>query len=303
MASFRRTSDSNDERKVRWYHKLRDKYRLVILNEDTFEEKLSFKLSRLNVFVVTGTLANILIFLTTYLIAFTPLREYIPGYSSANLQKDLYELQVRTDSIGEALKNRDLYISNLKSLLSGEVVPVPDQPAVQADSLVRSGYSRISNLRSKEDSMLRKEYEQENLYNLNVDSRSSQRQNTPVSKLNFYTPVKGIVTNRFDASRRHYGIDIATRQNEAVKAAYDGVVFFSEWTAETGNVIAIQHSGAVITVYKHNSVLLRKQGAYVRAGESIAIIGNTGEYSTGPHLHFELWINSSPVDPEKYLTF
>ncbi|MEA5111340.1 hypothetical protein SDC9_20513 [bioreactor metagenome] len=303
MASFRRTSDSNDERKVRWYHKLRDKYRLVILNEDTFEEKLSFKLSRLNVFVVTGTLAIILIFLTTYLIAFTPLREYIPGYSSANLQKDLYELQVRTDSIGEALKNRDLYISNLKSLLSGEVVPVPDQPAVQADSLVRSGYSRISNLRSKEDSMLRKEYEQENLYNLNVDSRSSQRQNTPVSKLNFYTPVKGIVTNRFDASRRHYGIDIATRQNEAVKAAYDGVVFFSEWTAETGNVIAIQHSGAVITVYKHNSVLLRKQGAYVRAGESIAIIGNTGEYSTGPHLHFELWINSSPVDPEKYLTF
>ncbi len=303
MASFRRTSDSNDERKVRWYHKLRDKYRLVILNEDTFEEKLSFKLSRLNVFVVTGTLAIILIFLTTYLIAFTPLREYIPGYSSANLQKDLYELQVRTDSIGEALKNRDLYISNLKSLLSGEVVPVPDQPVVQADSLVRSGYSRISNLRSKEDSMLRKEYEQENLYNLNVDSRSSQRQNTPVSKLNFYTPVKGIVTNRFDASRRHYGIDIATRQNEAVKAAYDGVVFFSEWTAETGNVIAIQHSGAVITVYKHNSVLLRKQGAYVRAGESIAIIGNTGEYSTGPHLHFELWINSSPVDPEKYLTF
>lgn len=303
MASFRRTSDSNDERKVRWYHKLRDKYRLVILNEDTFEEKLSFKLSRLNVFVVSGTLAIILIFLTTYLIAFTPLREYIPGYSSANLQKDLYELQVRTDSIGEALKNRDLYISNLKSLLSGEVVPVPDQPAVQADSLVRSGYSRISNLRSKEDSMLRKEYEQENLYNLNVDSRSSQRQNTPVSKLNFYTPVKGIVTNRFDASRRHYGIDIATRQNEAVKAAYDGVVFFSEWTAETGNVIAIQHSGAVITVYKHNSVLLRKQGAYVRAGESIAIIGNTGEYSTGPHLHFELWINSSPVDPEKYLTF
>lgn len=303
MASFRRTSDSNDERKVRWYHKLRDKYRLVILNEDTFEEKLSFKLSRLNVFVVSGTLAIILIFLTTYLIAFTPLREYIPGYSSANLQKDLYELQVRTDSIGEALKNRDLYISNLKSLLSGEVVPVPDQPVVQADSLVRSGYSRISNLRSKEDSMLRKEYEQENLYNLNVDSRSSQRQNTPVSKLNFYTPVKGIVTNRFDASRRHYGIDIATRQNEAVKAAYDGVVFFSEWTAETGNVIAIQHSGAVITVYKHNSVLLRKQGAYVRAGESIAIIGNTGEYSTGPHLHFELWINSSPVDPEKYLTF
>jgi murein DD-endopeptidase MepM/ murein hydrolase activator NlpD len=303
MASFRRTSDSNDERKVRWYHKLRDKYRLVILNEDTFEEKLSFKLSRLNVFVVTGTLAIILIFLTTYLIAFTPLREYIPGYSNANLQKDLYELQVRTDSIGEALKNRDLYILNLKRLLSGEVIPLPDQPAIQTDSLVRSGYSGISNLRSKEDSLLRKEYEQENLYNLNLDSRSSPRQNTPVSKLNFYAPVKGIVTNRFDASRRHYGIDIATRQNEAVKAAYDGVVFFSEWTAETGNVIAIQHTGAVITVYKHNSVLLRKQGAYVRAGESIAIIGNTGEYSTGPHLHFELWINSSPVDPEKYLTF
>ncbi|HPJ62112.1 MAG: M23 family metallopeptidase [Lentimicrobium sp.] len=303
MASFRRTSESNDERKVRWYHKLRDKYRLVILNEDTFEEKLSFKLSRLNVFVVAGTLAIILIFLTTYLIAFTPLREYIPGYSNPTLQRDLYEFQLRADSIEEALKNRDLYITNIKSLLSGESIREPDQPVVQPDSAVRAGYSRISNLKSREDSMLRKEYEQANLYNLNLESRSSSRQNIPLSKLNFYAPVKGIVTNHFDASKQHYGIDIVTSRNEAVKAAYDGVVFFSEWTAETGNVIAIQHSGAVVTVYKHNSVLLRKQGAYVRAGESIAIIGNTGEYSTGPHLHFELWINSTPVDPEKYLTF
>ncbi len=121
--------------------------------------------------------------------------------------------------------------------------------------------------------------------------------------MNFFTPIKGIVTNHFDASKQHFGVDLAAPRNEAVKAAYDGVVFFSEWTAETGNVLAIQHPANVITVYKHNSVLLRKQGAFVRAGETISIIGNSGELSTGPHLHFEIWINGTAVDPEKFMSF
>lgn len=302
MAFRKAVADPDSEKKVRWYHKLRDKYRLIILNEDTFEEKLSFRLSRLNVFVVTGMLAIILIFLTTYLIAFTPLREYIPGYMDTSIQKDLYELQLRADSIEDAVKSKDLFIRNMKKVLSGEdfeIVMANELP----DSAGRAKYAGINITRSKEDSILRADYEAQNLYNLKVGEKEPERKNLPLSKLRFFTPLKGIISNRFNPSQRHFGIDVASTINEAVKSAYDGTVIFSEWTAETGYVIAIQHPGNVISVYKHNSVLLRKQGAFVRAGETIAIVGDSGEFSTGPHLHFELWINGKAVNPEDYIVF
>ncbi|HPG32806.1 MAG: M23 family metallopeptidase [Lentimicrobiaceae bacterium] len=303
MASRKSGVNADAEKKVRWYHKLRDKYRLIILNEDTFEEKLSFRLSRLNVFVVTGMLAIILVFLTSYLIAFTPLREYIPGYKDTNIQKDLYELQLKSDSIEQAVRAKDLYINNMRRVLLGEEPSDISAEQPKLDSVGRARYAGIDNKKSKDDSLLRAEYEAQNLYNLKVGEKDAVRRNLPLSKLNFFTPLKGSVTNKFNASQQHYGVDIAAARNEAVKSTYDGTVIFSEWTAETGHVIAIQHAGNVVSVYKHNSVLLRKQGAFVKAGESIAIVGESGEYSTGPHLHFELWINGSPVDPENYMVF
>lgn len=303
MASRNRNNGDGSEKKVRWHQKLRDKYRLIILNEDTFEEKLSFRMSRLNVFVVTGMLAIILVFLTSYLIAFTPLREYIPGYKDTNIQEELYELQLRADSIEKAVRAKDLYINNMRKVLLGENPEEPRVTETRADSAAQVRYAGISNKKTREDSMLRAEYEGQNLYNIKVGDKGVTRRDVPLSKLNFFTPLKGMVTNKFDASRQHFGVDVAAASNEAVKAAYDGTVIFSEWTAETGHVIAIQHVGNVVSVYKHNSVLLRKQGAFVRAGESIAIVGESGEYSTGPHLHFELWINGSPVNPENYMIF
>ncbi|MDY0101642.1 MAG: M23 family metallopeptidase [Lentimicrobium sp.] len=303
MAISTRPPDAGNETRVPWYHRLRDKYRLVILNEDSFEEKVSVRLSRLNVFIITGMLAIILIFLTTYLIAFTPLREFIPGYSDTGVQKELYELQLKADSIELAVSQKDKFIENMNRVLNGEVIDTVYNPMTAVDSVTRGNYARISIKKSKEDSILRAEYEKENLYNIRPAIESNSVRKASLSTINFFTPVKGIITNRFDASKGHYGIDIASAMNESVKAAYDGVVFFSEWTVETGNVIAIQHPGNIVTVYKHNAVLLRKQGAFVRAGESIAIVGDTGELSTGPHLHFELWINSASVDPELYMTF
>ncbi|PKO97596.1 MAG: peptidase M23 [Bacteroidetes bacterium HGW-Bacteroidetes-9] len=302
MAFRKAVADPDSEKKVRWYHKLRDKYRLIILNEDTFEEKLSFRLSRLNVFVVTGMLAIILIFLTTYLIAFTPLREYIPGYKDTNIQNDLYELQLRADSIEEAVRSKDLFIRNMKKVLAGEDFET-EMANELPDSAGRAKYAGINNTRSKEDSILRADYEAQNLYNLKVGEKETERKNLPLSKLRFFTPLKGIISNRFNPSQQHFGLDVAAASNEAIKSAYDGTVIFSEWTAETGYVIAIQHPGNVISVYKHNSVLLRKQGAFVRAGETIAIVGDSGEFSTGPHLHFELWINGKAVNPEDYIKF
>jgi len=291
------------EKRVRWYHKLRDKYRLIILDEDSFEEKLSFRLSRLNVFIVVGMMAIILVFLTSYLIAFTPLREFIPGYKDTSIQKELYELQLKADSIEQAVKSKDLFIRNMKRVLSGEELSEVDQPLVKADSAKRSDYAKINNARSREDSLLRNEYEAQNLYNIKSGDKESSDKNITLNRLSFFTPLKGLITNRFNPLQQHFGIDIASARNESVKAAYNGTVIFSEWTAETGHVIAVQHSGNIITVYKHNSVLLRRQGAFVRAGESIAIVGESGEYSTGPHLHFELWINGKAVNPEDYMVF
>ncbi|KAF0202153.1 MAG: metalloendopeptidase-like membrane [Bacteroidetes bacterium] len=303
MLFSKRTPEAGNEANIRWYHKLRAKYRLIILNEDSFEEKVSFRLSRLNVFIVTGALAIILIFLTIYLIAFTPLREYIPGYSDTGIQRDLYELQLRADSIETALMQKDLFIVNMRKLISGEAVDSVYNPLPASDSATRANYARISLSKSKEDSILRADYERENLYNIRTNDNSKDSRKASLSTISFFTPVKGVITSRFDASKNHYGIDIVSGQNEAVKAAFDGVVFFSEWTSETGNVIAVQHPGNIVTVYKHCAVLLRKQGAFVRAGESIAIVGDSGSLTTGPHLHFELWINSAPVDPELYMTF
>lgn len=303
MLFSKRTPEAGNEANIRWYHKLRAKYRLIILNEDSFEEKVSFRLSRLNVFIVTGALAIILIFLTIYLIAFTPLREYIPGYSDTGIQRDLYELQLRADSIETALMQKDLFIVNMRKLISGEAVDSVYNPLPASDSATRANYARISLSKSKEDSILRADYERENLYNIRTSDNSKDSRKASLSTISFFTPVKGVITSRFDASKNHYGIDIVSGQNEAVKAAFDGVVFFSEWTSETGNVIAVQHPGNIVTVYKHCAVLLRKQGAFVRAGESIAIVGDSGSLTTGPHLHFELWINSAPVDPELYMTF
>lgn len=303
MATSRRPPEAGTETRVRWYQKLRDKYRLIILNEDTFEEKLSIRLSRLNVFVITGSLAIILVFFTTWIIAFTPLREYIPGYNDTGIQKELYELQLRADSIETALMQKDLFFDNMRRVINGEVVDSVYSPLPVTDSATRDRYAGIMLSRSKEDSMLRAEFEKDNLYKIRSNEDGRPGRNSSLSTISFYTPVKGIVTSRFDASKNHYGIDVASVKNEAVKAAYEGIVFFSEWTAETGNVIAIQHPGNIVTVYKHNAVLLRRQGAFVKAGESIAIVGDSGSLTTGPHLHFELWINSAPVDPELYMTF
>lgn len=297
--SSNKNSNEFSEKKTPWYRKLRDKYRLIILNEDTFEEKLSFRLSRLNVFVVIGMLAIIFIFLTTYLIAFTPLREFIPGYSNTGVQKELYELQIRADSLEQAFKSKDLFINNMRKVIAGSPEFEATKP-IKDDSLDLDKYEKISIKRSKADSLLRIEYERSNQYALLQNNVSPEKKATTIIS-RFFTPVKGIVTNKFNASTKHYGVDIVAKKNEAIKSVYDGMVIFSEWSSTTGHVIALQHTNNVISVYKHNSVILKKQGTHVKVGESIAIIGESGEFTTGPHLHFELWINGNPVDPEKYI--
>ncbi len=282
------------------YHKLKSKFRLVIMRDDTFEEKLSFRLSRLNVFVATGTIVIILIIATTFIIAFTPLREYIPGYADVNIDRNLRELSLKVDSLQMDVMQKDLYIKNIKNIIEGK----DGKSNVVKEEKTGINYDTIEIVKSKEDSLLRLEMENADQYSLAFGSNAGTAPSaTSISSFLFFTPLKGIVISKFNSKTKHYGVDIVAAKNEAVKSTLDGTVIFSSWTIETGYSIAIQHSGNIVSVYKHNSTLLKKEGDYVEAGEVIAIVGSSGELSTGPHLHFEIWFNSNPVNPEEYIAF
>jgi len=288
-------------KKVKWYNKLKWKYRLVFMHDETLEERLTFRLTPLNVFIALGIIIIILIFLTSVLIAFTPLREYIPGYTNVSLKKDLYELQIKTDSIEKDLVRKDLFIANLKRIVSGE--DLIDDRALPRDTT--TSYNDIKLTRSQEDSLLRDEIENQSKYSLHqIESaeKGPQRRLT-LGNMLFFTPIKGVVTNEFDADRQHFGIDIVSKKDEAIKSVLNGTVIFSTWTVETGYVIGIQHQQGIVSIYKHNSALLKQAGDMVKAGEVIAIIGETGELTTGPHLHFELWSQGTPVNPQDYISF
>ncbi|MBE0663091.1 MAG: M23 family metallopeptidase [Bacteroidales bacterium] len=286
-------------KKKRWYQRMRARYRLVIRDDETYEEKLSFRLSRLNVFVFAGSIAILLIILTTYIIAFTSLREYIPGYTDVNLSKNVYDLHTRADSLEFVLGANEQYLSNLRLILLGE--DPEDINYEKNDSLLRQ-YTEVQITHSKADSLLREEFEnQVRMYS--ITGTSEIISTGKLSGQLFFSPLKGIVTNEFNPLENHYGIDIVAPENEVVKATLDGIVLISSWTIETGHVIVIQHQQNYISVYKHNAVLFKKEGAYVRAGEPIAIVGESGEYSTGPHLHFELWYNGNALNPRDYMIF
>ena len=300
MQSEPNIMEQQSKQKKKWTRKLRSKYKLVILNDQTYEERISFRLSRWNVFVAMGTIAIVLIALTIGLIAFTPLREYIPGYTDMSLYHKIDILEYRADSLEMDFRQKNLYLYNLKMILEGR------DTVNQIPETVESGinYDDVTITRSKEDSILRVDFEQQSMYNIFLikeDGKSSGR--SSVSDFIFFTPLNGIITNSFNPREKHFGVDIVAKKNEAVKATLNGVVIFVNWTLETGYVIGIQHQHNLFSVYKHNSSLLKDQGAFVRAGEPIAIVGESGEYSTGPHLHFEIWYDGTPLNPAELMIF
>jgi murein DD-endopeptidase MepM/ murein hydrolase activator NlpD len=288
------------KKQEKWYRKLRDKYKLVILNDETYEEKVSFKLSRLNVFVATGTIAILLIILTTILIAFTRLREYIPGYTDVSLYEQLYKIEELTDSLEADSRQKALYLENLRLILSGRDTTIVNP--VREDTV--GHYDDITGYPSENDSVFRDEFESQLMggeERIPVHDRGTAKPD--ISRFTFFTPLRGIVTSKFDPATKHYGVDIVSVQNEAIKATLDGVLIFTGWTLETGYTVCMQHENDLVSVYKHNSAILKEQGSYVKAGDPIAIIGSSGEFSTGPHLHFEIWYNGVPVDPAQFIKF
>lgn len=284
-----------NQKKSKFRQKITNKYRLVVLNEDSFQERLSFKLTILNIFVFGGIFSIVLIALTTLLIAYTPIREYIPGYASTQLKKDASRLLYETDSLKSRLKLIENYTKVLIPILSGED-PIAE---IDFDSLKKASAITIDEKKldaSKRDSLFREKVESKDRFPL-FDKAENK-----IDKV-FFAPLNGTVTQDFDVTNKHFAIDIVSVTGTPVKAIEDGRVIFSEWTAETGYVIILEHGTGFISVYKHNGVLLKQQGDFVKSGEAIATVGSTGELTTGPHLHFELWNNGYPVNPINYIDF
>lgn len=283
-----------NKKKGRFKQKLTDKYRLVVLNEDTFEERFSLKLSRLNVFVLGGVFSILLIAITAVIIAFTTIKEYIPGYASSKLKADAIQLTFDADSLKQKLAILENYTKALKPILTGEI------SSEEIDSLqVKARQITIDESEldaSKEDSLFREKIDRETRFAILNNAKSNV-------KIVFFAPLTGAISQDFEATSKHFAIDIVATTGTPVKAIADGTVIFSGWSAETGYVLLLKHDNDYISVYKHNGNLLKQQGDFVKSGEVIASVGSTGELSTGPHLHFELWKGGYAMNPTNFIDF
>lgn len=281
--------------KVRLWDRLKYKYKLSVINETSYEEVFNFRLSQLHVLTALSVLAVILVVLTILLIAFTGLREFIPGYPDGNMRQMIAQNALRVDSLENELLKRDRFFKSIRLVLNGGDTTSPRR-------------SREDTARYRNDTIRFQISEQENEFRAAIEERERFNLSLGMKEQNhdyyhFFPPVEGIVTQSFDEKKRHYGTDIVAKANAKVAAVLDGVVIFTDWTVKTGYVIQVQHTNDLISVYKHNSILLKKQGDYVRAGEVLGVVGNTGEESSGPHLHFELWRAGNPLNPENFIKF
>mgnify|MGYP000069937700 FL=1 len=283
-----------DQKKGKLKQKLTDKYRLVVLNEDTFEERISLKLSRLNVFVLGGIFSILLVAITAVIIAFTPIKEYIPGYLSTKLKADAVKLTFEADSLKQKLAILENYTKALKPVLTGEITSEEiDSLQVEARQITIDESELNA---SKEDSLFREKVERITQFALLDNAKSNV-------KIVFFAPLKGTISQSFDANSKHFAVDIVAKKGTPIKAAADGTVIFSGWSAETGYAIILKHNKDFITVYKHNGNLLKQQGDFVKSGEVIASVDSTGELTTGPHLHFELWKGGYAINPTNFIDF
>ena len=279
-----------------FWHRIRFKYKLSFINEGTLEEVWSFRLSKLSAFVTLALFACFLIAVTALIIITTPIRNYLPGYLDVEVRKEIVENALRADSLERMVAIHELYLSNVAGILSGTL---PLDSIRQIDSLATND-ENYEIPRSPSEEAFVKEFAEEEKYNLTV---LADPEKVPTDGVFFYKPVNGTVSAHYEAAIRHYGVDLVAKERESVLATLDGTVVYAGFDSNQGNVIQLQHKNGFISVYKHNALLLKEVGDIVQAGEAIALVGNTGKLSTGPHLHFELWYKGNPVNPEEYVAF
>jgi murein DD-endopeptidase MepM/ murein hydrolase activator NlpD len=268
------------------------KYRLTITDNFNYNEVFSMNISKLKfwsynflIFILGAAIAVLLFF-------YTPIKRTVPGYPSQDLSKMMVYHSLMLDSLSVEIQKRDTYLQNIRKVISGGIVE---------DTTFENNEPVSVELKNVQSDSIFNELVGPDKYKFSY--LQNPEQNKTLSELNFFTPVQGVVVNRFYAAPGHFGTDIVAEENSNISAILDGTVVFAEWSVATGYVVQIQHSNNIISIYKHNSDITVKSGERVNAGDVIAIMGNEGKYSTGPHLHIELWHNGMPVDPEAYINF
>jgi len=275
---------------------LRRKYRLILLNDTSLDEKFSLRLSPLNILMGILSLTIIMTSIVISLIAFTGLREYIPGYGTTEERRQMLKLSYKADSLEKKVQARDAYLQGLLTVLTETGGETSKRPARDSSGK----YIKLNTEPSKADIAFRQEFE---LKKQDKNLTKTQTYNGQLQDLLFFSPVKGIITRSFDPTHLHFGTDISTKEDEFIKATLDGTIIYRGFTAEDGNIIQIQHSNNVVSLYKHCSMVLKNAGEKVKSGEAIAVVGNTGENSKGAHLHFELWFNGIAVNAQDFVAF
>jgi murein DD-endopeptidase MepM/ murein hydrolase activator NlpD len=284
---------NKSKKKNAFLDKLTFKYRFVVINEDSFEERFSFKLNRLSVFVIGMLFSIFLIALTLVIIKYTPLKEYIQGYSSTEIKKETTEMMYKIDSLEQIISVNNLYIKNIQKVFTGEIKPMD----FNKDSVIAQlRLEDVDLAPSPIDSAFREEVEREDKFSVFEEA-------TKRTDIVFSSPIKGKISQQYNPKENHFAVDIAVEKGSPVKSVADGTVIFTGFTAGTGYVIIIEHINGIISVYKHNASLYKKQGDLVKSGEVIATAGSTGEFTTGTHLHFELWEGGYAVNPTNYIDF
>ncbi len=302
------STENKEEEK--WLDKLKHTYRLVIMRDESFEEVGSYRLTRLNIYLLLSTLIVATAFFVIMFIVFTPAKEWIPGYGDVNLRDDAEILAQYVQELEEKNKANNTYIESVKRIFAADYETADGIPAIDSSNVTPDSLLNLE--RIEEDEELRIAVESDELVKIpetvqnvkdGADAKFKPGRGVPLEQRHLIAPLKGEISNGFRQDKGHYGVDILAPKNTPIKSILDGIVIQSDWTLETGKTLAIQHSNNVISFYKHNSALLKKVGETVNAGEAVAIIGNTGTLSSGPHLHFELWYNGKVVDPAEYISF
>ena len=278
-----------------FFKKLFNDYKVVVSSEDTFEEKFAFKASKINVFVLILVYSVILISFTISVVFFTQLRELVPGYSSSDLLSRAIYLTQKTDSLERQIELNNKFYKSIEDVLSGKTDEFIERENIPIDSSLNEK-NLFSISPNSEDSILRNYVDGQDKFNLTKNE-------LVIENKMFFSPIKGDITQTFNFEENHFAIDIAADIGTPVKSILDGKILFSEWSVDTGHVIIVDHGDNIVSVYKHNSKSLKEQNDFVQAGEVIAYSGNQGSLSSGPHLHFELWKNGTPIDPEPLLNF
>lgn len=277
---------------------LTSRYQLVIRNEENFAEKTSVGFTYSKIILFSVILFSVIFIISLFLSKTLLAKWFDPRHAQIEMNRQLVQLKDQFDSLSVEVERKDQFILNFQRVLSGDTSEFKD-PAEIMNVDTRQSPKRGEDETQPSDTAFRREFEKSDLSLVSLTSVKYRE----LQETFFFSPITGFISDRYDMKRGHYGVDVVAKTNEAVKNVADGSIIFASWTQDSGYVIMIQHRGNLISVYKHNAELLKKVGTFVNAGEIISIVGNSGEMTNGPHLHFELWYNGNPLNPEDFVTF